>query len=261
MWAADPGLTAGGVLVGLWVLVAAVLVTGRRRTEGWLIRSGLRVPLLPVTGAAVVLFALHIAVVDAVEDGSAVSVFDVPVYSWLLGHRTGALNALMELVSTAGGFAGMAILATIGAALLVHAERWPHAVIVVLALAGGELLSNGFKLLYARDRPAVADQLVVTGSYALPSGHSLESTVVLGVLAAVGVLLVRSRIRRSGIVGVAMATVLLIGVSRLYLGVHWLTDVLSGYLLGGAYLAVCVGSLVVLERRHNAESVTNPTPT
>lgn len=60
---------------------------------------------------------------------------------------------------------------------------------------------------------------------------------------------------RACIVGVAMVPVLLIGVSRLYLGVHWVTDVLSGYLLGGAWLAICAGSLVVIEHKPAGEPV------
>jgi undecaprenyl-diphosphatase len=231
VWAADAGLVVGGILAALWVIVAAVVVTGRRRTNAHLDRRGLVTPALAASGAAVALVAVHVAVADAVEDGSAISTLDAPAHSWFLNHRTGALNALMELVSAAGGTAGMAVLATIGAALLLRAGRWLHAVIVVLAMAGAELLGNGFKVLYARARPPVADQLVVTASYALPSGHSLGSVVVLGVLAAVGVLLVSGRARRACIAGSAVVAVLLIGVSRLYLGVHWVTDVLSGYLL------------------------------
>lgn len=170
MWAADPGLVVGGVLVGLWVIVAAFLLTGRRRTDGRLARHGLLALVLAASGSAVAMFAVYAAVVDAVEDASAVSTLDVPVHFWFLSHRTGALNTLMEFVSAAGGSGGMAVLAAIGAALLLHTGRRLHALIVVLALFGGELLTNGFKVLYARARPPVADQLVVAGSYALPSG-------------------------------------------------------------------------------------------
>jgi membrane-associated phospholipid phosphatase len=248
MWAADVGLVVGGILVGLWVIAASVLMTGRGRTHGRLARRGLLVPVMTASGSAVALLALYVAVVGAVEDTSALSVVDGPVHSWFLTHRTGSLSMPMEDVSAVGGTAGMAVLATIAAALLLWSWRWPHALIVLVAMVGGDVLGDVFKGLYARARPPVADQLVVTTSYSLPSGHSLESTVVLGVLAAVGVLLVSGRARRTGIVGVAVAVVLLIGASRLYLGVHWPTDVLSGYLLGGAWVAVCVGSLVVFER-------------
>jgi undecaprenyl-diphosphatase len=193
---------------------------------------------------------VYAAVVDAVEDASEVSRLDVPLHAWFLTHRTGALSTLMELVSSAGGSGGMAVLTAAAAGLLLWWGRRAHALIVVVAMGGSEVLGNWFKLLYARARPPVADQLVVTGSYALPSGHSLGSAVVLGVLAAVAVLLVSGVARRAAVVGVAAAAVLLVGASRLYLGVHWLTDVLSGYLLGGAWLAVCVTSLVLVERRH-----------
>jgi len=250
MWAADPGLVAAGVLVVLWVIAAVFMATGRRRTDGWFAQRGLLAPVLVGSGAAVAMLAVYAAVVDAVEDASEVSRLDVPLHSWFLTHRTGALSTLMELVSSAGGSGGMAVLTAVAAGLLLWWGRWAHALIVVVAMGGSEVLGNWFKLLYARARPPVADQLVVTGSYALPSGHSLGSAVVLGVLAAVAVLLVSGVARRAAVVGVAAAAVLLVGASRLYLGVHWLTDVLSGYLLGGAWLAVCVTSLALAERRH-----------
>jgi membrane-associated phospholipid phosphatase len=90
---------------------------------------------------------------------------------------------------------------------------------------------------------------------ALPSGHALGSIVVLGVLAAVVVLATRRTLLRVAAVAVAALGVLTIGVSRLYLGVHWLTDVVTGWFLGGAWLAVCVTTLCVLSRRRSAGQV------
>ena len=86
-------------------------------------------------------------------------------------------------------------------------------------------------------------------SSALPSGHSLGAVVVIGLVAAIAVLSVPGRARRAAIGAGAAVAVLLIGESRLYLGVHWPTDIACGYLLGGAWLALCVGALVQVRRR------------
>jgi undecaprenyl-diphosphatase len=90
---------------------------------------------------------------------------------------------------------------------------------------------------------------------ALPSGHALGSIVVLGVLAAVVLLATHRTLLRVAAVAAAALGVLTIGVSRLYLGVHWLTDVVTGWFLGGAWLAVCVTALCVLNRRRSAGQV------
>jgi undecaprenyl-diphosphatase len=249
--AADAGVTAVRILVGLWVAVAVVVFFRPRPAA-----NGLRTPVLLATGSAVALLATHAAVVDAVEDNSAVALLDAPVHAWIIGHRTGALDSVMTAISTIGGGVGMTALALVTAALLLWRRRRAEAAVVMVAPPGAQLLSDGFKMLYGRARPPVADQLEVSTSYALPSGHTLGATVVLGVVAAVGVLSVRGLVRQAAVVAVAAAGMLLVGTSRLYLGVHWPTDVESGYLLGGAWLALCVGALVVARRRTRPEAET-----
>lgn len=255
MWTADAGLLVGSGLAGLWVVVAAVLLSRRVAVAG-----STALPVL-VTGCfAVALLTGHLAVVDAVEDASAVARLDAPVHAWFVAHRTGLLDPVMVEVSAVGGTLGMGALTLVAAVLLLRSGRRAHALIVVVGSVCGELLGDGAKLLYQRARPPVADQLVVATSYALPSGHSLGAIATVGVVAAVAVQLWPGRARRVAVVVLAAAVVLLIGTSRLYLGVHWLTDVLSGYLLGGAWLAVCVGGITIAEHRRATALAAAATP-
>jgi hypothetical protein len=166
----------------------------------------------------------------------------------------------MTAVSAAGGTAGMAVLALIGAGLLWRMGRRAEAGIVIGAAVGAELLVQGFKHLYGRARPPVIDRLTVATNFALPSGHALVSIVVLGVLAAVAVLLSHRLAVQAGAVALAIAGTVTIGVSRLYLGVHWVTDVLTGWLLGGAWLALCVTTLVLIQRRPQPAPASTPAP-
>jgi undecaprenyl-diphosphatase len=161
----------------------------------------------------------------------------------------------MKGVSVVADTPGMAVLAIIAAVLLWRGRRRPEAAVVLAAAIGAALLVDGFKRLYGRVRPPAAEQLMIETNPALPSGHALGSIVVLGVLAAVVVLATRRTVLRVAAVAVAALGVLTIGVSRLYLGVHWLTDVVTGWFLGGAWLAVCVTTLCVLTRRRASGQV------
>ena len=252
MRGADAGLVAGGVLLALWVVSAAVVLAGHH------LATAVRTPVLAATGAAVVLLAGHVAVVDAVEDHSAVALLDAPGYGWSVTHRTGALTGVMTVVSTIGDAGGMVVLAAVALVLLLRRRRRAEAVVVVVATGGAELLSQGAKFLYARERPPVEGRLVPETSSALPSGHSLGAVVVIGLVAAIAVLSVQGRVRRAAIGAGAAVAVLLIGESRLYLGVHWPTDIASGYLLGGAWLALCIGAVVLVRRRTPLSAPTEP---
>ena len=194
-------------------------------------------------------------VVDAVADHGRPGRADWGVWAWFVDHRAEPVTLLMKAVSVAGDIPQMTVLAAFAAGMFWRARRRPEAAVVLGSAVGAWLLIDGFKNLYGRVRPPVAERLMVETNPALPSGHALGSIVVLGVLAAVVVLATRRTALRTGAVALAAVGVLVIGVSRLYLGVHWLTDVVTGWLLGGAWLAVCVTTLCVLERRRTDAAV------
>ncbi|GAA5138781.1 phosphatase PAP2 family protein [Pseudonocardia adelaidensis] len=215
--------------------------------------------LLEPVVVIVALFGGHLAVVAAVQGAGGVTPLDAGVHAWFVEHRSALLDPVMIGVSAVGGTAGMAALAILTAAVLV---RWGHraqAVIVLIACAGGEALGDVAKLIYQRTRPPQADWLGVVTSYSLPSGHALLATVTVGIVAAVVVHPCPSRSVRTGVAALAIGVVLLIGTSRLYLGVHWPTDVVTGYLLGGAWLAVCVLGLTVVEPQRAPDGTDAPT--
>lgn len=105
-------------------------------------------------------------------------------------------------------------------------------------------------------RPPVAEQLTVETTFSLPSGHAVASTVVLGLLAALALRYTRRVAVRVAVIVAAAVGIATIVVSRLYLGVHWLSDTLTSWLLGGAWLAACVTALMVVcaPFRHDAEN-------
>lgn len=261
MWFADIGVVLGWAAIAGWVLLAALAVLlprFGRSSPALLLTAPTRLPLLIGTAAIALLFAAQAGVVDTVADATGAGVADRVVWAWFVAHRTPALDQVMITVSTVGDTVGMAVLALVGAAILWRLRQRAEAAVVLVAAIGSSLLITGFKNLYGRARPPLAQRLTVETNAALPSGHSLGSMVVLGVLAAVVVLLVRRSGLRVLAVLAAAAGIVAIGTSRLYLGVHWMTDVLTGWLLGGAWLAVCVTALVLL--RHRRSAAAPPTP-
>jgi membrane-associated phospholipid phosphatase len=230
--------------LGVAVLVAWSLVAGLSLAGRLPLVHRLRRPTLIGTGVAAGLFALQAGVVDAVADPNGISAADPPVLRWMVEHRSPAATAFFQVVAAAGGTAGMAVLATVAAGVLVVRRRIRDAAVVAVAATVSELLVDLLKNSYARPRPPAPTRLGPETNYSLPSGHALGSIVVLGIISAVVVLVVRGAADRAVVVSIAALAVVAIGLSRLYLGVHWLTDVLDGWLVGGTWLALCVTFLV-----------------
>ncbi|HUQ50695.1 MAG TPA: phosphatase PAP2 family protein [Gammaproteobacteria bacterium] len=149
---------------------------------------------------------------------------------------------------TALGSAGILTLITFAAAgFLVLQRKRPLALYLVAAIAGGTVLSSLLKWGFARPRPELVahGQVVYTSSF--PSGHSMISAVAyltLGALLASGQ---KNRGMHAYLMGLAVFLTLIVGISRVYLGVHWPTDVLAGWTAGAAWALLC---WVVAKRLH-----------
>ncbi len=121
-------------------------------------------------------------------------------------------------------------------------------VLTLAAIVGGALGSTGLKLLFSRDRPTI-EHLVHVSTYSFPSGHAMLSTVVYLTL---GTLLARSEEKKRFkifFLGTAMLLALLVGLSRVYLGVHYPTDVLAGWIAGAVWALFCLLIAALLQRR------------
>jgi undecaprenyl-diphosphatase len=113
------------------------------------------------------------------------------------------------------------------------------ALFVVLAVVGGAALETLLKVGFARPRPELVPHLVDVNSLSFPSGHAMMATITYLTL---GVLLARAQERRRMklyLLTVATFVALLVGISRIYLGVHWPTDVLAGWCVGAAWALAC----------------------
>ncbi|MFL6123664.1 phosphatase PAP2 family protein [Actinophytocola sp.] len=165
---------------------------------------------------------------------------DDAIRDWVIAHRNGALTEVMINASRFGSTPSLIVIALAVAALLAWRGRRGDCLLVIGAAAGVFVLGPVLKVFFERPRPPVAQRLVTIDSWSFPSGHSLNSMVVLGL---VTLLAVRARTGwpyRTLVVALGAFLVFLVGFSRVYLGVHWPSDVLAGWAVGVLWLAICL---------------------
>jgi undecaprenyl-diphosphatase len=193
-------------------------------------------------GAAAVVVVLGLATIvltNAVVHHRALTGLDGPFRDWVIGHRTGFVTEVMVGASRFGSTPSLVVITLAVAAWLAWRGRKGDSLLVVGGALGAFALGPVLKAVVERPRPALADHVVFVNSWSYPSGHSLNSMVVLGLLT---VLAVRERpgpVRRTALAVLGTLLVALIGFSRVYLGVHWPSDVLAGWLVGIVWLTIC----------------------
>jgi len=258
---------------GLVVVVASVLrwtavhredllAAGRRAADRlrlrWLpdMMARLRPPWLFGASAALGLVVIASAAAGAgqlmedVTDGDGVAVLDHPVAAFVAAHRTGTLTAVMRMASSAGGPAVLGVVTVaVGVMLGILWHRWAPVLVAGVTVAGNGVLTLALKQAIARPRPPLSGALAAADGYAFPSGHAAAAAAAFGVLAFLCAGPLRARAARVTMwAGAAMLTAL-VGISRVYLGVHWTTDVLGGWAFGVLWLAVVVTGSRGIPRR------------
>jgi undecaprenyl-diphosphatase len=172
--------------------------------------------------AAVALAAVGVGtLVDDVTHGDGVAVVDHPVARFVAAHRAVALTSVMKTASVAGGPAGMTVLALATGLLLGVVWRWWAPGVVLAVTAAGVIgLTVVFKATLGRARPPLAQAVAAADGYGFPSGHAAAAAAVCGAAAWLCSLRLRSWRGRIAVWAVAAMLAALVGVSRVYLGVH-----------------------------------------
>jgi undecaprenyl-diphosphatase len=168
------------------------------------------------------------------------------------------LKQVMTDLTALGGFTVLGLLTIVVFFYLVMVGKRGAATLLAVAIGGGTLLSSLLKSIFERPRPDLVAHMVEVQTLSFPSGHAMLSAVTYLTL---GVLLARLSPRRrvkAYVVGVAVALTLLVGCSRVYLGVHWPTDVLAGWCVGAAWALLCWQVAVILQRRGDVERAEAP---
>ena len=151
--------------------------------------------------------------------------------------RHPGFTALLDAATIAGGPAGMALVVAVTAGILLLRKHHPSAVFVLVAGAGGALLNLGLKAIFERVRPPAAAAIAAAQGYSFPSGHAMGSFIVLGSIGYVALRLPLRWRAKSALLAALATAIVLIGLSRVYLGVHWISDIAGGWSAGAVWLA------------------------
>ncbi len=144
-------------------------------------------------------------------------------------------------ITSLGSVTIVTLLTVLALAILIRMGDRIGALQLLASSAGAGMLTLGTKLLVERVRPAVAQQLVTATGFSYPSGHSASSTALYLTLAILAARHLRRSADRSAVFAGAAAVILAVAASRVYLGVHYLTDVASGVALGAAWVFLLTG--------------------
>jgi undecaprenyl-diphosphatase len=215
-------------------------------------RDTIRLPLHLLAGLVLLIVAtavFHAIAGAAVGPGARWSALDIAIAQWLHARAFEPLTTLLLAVSQLHSVAGIAFLSLLFAWHLWRRQARYWLLTLLLAVPPGMLLNVLLKHSYQRSRPSFEEPLLTLPTYSFPSGHALAATVFYGVLACYLWTRAGSAARRAAVAAGAVLLVALVAFSRMYLGVHYLTDVLAAVAEGLGWLAVCVTAVSSL-RRH-----------
>jgi membrane-associated phospholipid phosphatase len=192
------------------------------------------------------------AIAEDVVTGDAITLLDLRLAHWFHARATPGLTRLMLLLAYWHGIAGTLVMAALIGAWWYRRRAHDWVLALIAAVPGGLVLNVALKLAFHRARPRFDDPLLSLPTYSFPSGHTVAATLVYGLLACYAVRHARSWWARLAAPLAAGLMVALVALSRMVLGVHYLSDVLAATAEGCAWLAVCLTAVSTLRRRRRA---------
>ena len=169
-------------------------------------------------------------------DGDFIMIlFDLPVYQFIMSifGLTSTMMLIMKFITTLGS---TLVIVTSILCIAVLVKNKKYFLIFTFANLIGVILNNILKIIIRRPRPTETLVLTAESSYSFPSAHSMMSMIFYGLLIYYVTKFVKKKWLKNALVGILSAIILFVGISRIYLGVHYATDVLAGYIVGIIYL-------------------------
>ena len=215
-----------------------------------------------LAATAVITLSLFSWLALTTSSGTGLAPHDQSVTTWAVDERHPALTVIMQVFTALGSTVGLTILTAICAALLFMRGHRVRALVMTLTMVGSSLLTVALKEILRRTRPSTDTLLgdpALTTSF--PSGHSFNTAVFAGLLAGMVLTSTAVTLYRALAIMAAAGATLLVGTSRVYLGYHWMTDVLAGWSLGLAWLCLVTLALLWLKGRRRPAPATAPSDT
>jgi undecaprenyl-diphosphatase len=231
------------VSAALGVLYSIFRFVGRHIRGFWGALGAVLTLSLAIGLAATAVFA---AIAEAVDEGLT-QPFDEAILRWVAGFRTPTLDGIMlEITALGSGSVLILMVLTVSVFLWLTRHKW-SVYLLYLGVAGGLIANAVLKQIFSRPRPSVVELGEVVHTLSFPSGHAMTSIITYGCIAyLVGRLGGTKRLRYATWIAAAIL-ILLIGISRIYLGVHYPSDVLAGFLGGAAWLGLVASGLAAVE--------------
>ena len=175
-------------------------------------------------------------------------VFDELVSAWMREHTNSKFATAMQFASGMASAIIISILSLLAGGYFIWRRLWYRLLGLVLAVAGGMLLNIALKNLFDRARPGWADPLLALTGPGFPSGHTMMATITYGCIAVFLLPRITSTAGRTALAGMTITLVLVVALSRMVLGAHYLSDVLAAMAAGIAWLALCLTAAETLRR-------------
>lgn len=191
-------------------------------------------------------------IAEDVVTGDPLTIVDAHIAAWFHAHAVPALTLPMLLVTNLHGTLGISILSLAMALVLVWQRAWDWLLALVLVMPAGMLLNVLTKHAFGRARPNFAEPMLTLTTYSFPSGHVAAATLLYGLVAAIIISRIDSWRWRVLVALLAFLCVALVALSRVYLGAHYLSDVLAALAESTAWLALCLTAVHTLRHGRGA---------
>lgn len=174
---------------------------------------------------------------------------DQRIALWFHQHATPAITHVAKAITFLGSVAWLTMVSLGVAAFFILRRAWTNLLLLALTMIGGSTLNIVLKHFFHRQRPILENPLVTLSSYGFPSGHTMGATMLYGLLALLAAKNAKSHRARVACFVAACLLILLIGFTRIYLGAHFLSDVLGAIAAGIVWLTLCWTAVETLRRR------------
>ncbi len=229
------------VFLGVAPAVSRAVTFIADKTARFRHRDYLPVAVIVIAGAALTTFAgdSFLDLAELVHSKSpALQQFDLRFHDWAVTERSPIATKIFVAATVIGSPVVLGIIVAFVAVVLVVRHRYVWAIYLVATTGIGSLMLLELKRYFARARPDIAEALRRASGYSFPSGHSMGSAIVFGALGYLALRSQRTWRAKAAAMAAAVTFVITIAASRVYLGVHWISDVSAGVMIGAVWVTV-----------------------